>query len=875
MTRVLLLIAITLVSMIPGSALGVEPARIVLLPFTINAQEDLAYLASEIPAMIGNNLKQEGAAILDPVRLSVEYPDRRTTKDIRKFGVTVAADFVIWGSMTRIGQRFSLDVKMVEPFSEAEPAIVYEEGERIEALPAMVHTVSSRLGLRIFKQSVITEVRIEGNNRIEADAIERVIKAAAGNVYSVKELSQDLKAIYAMGYFDDVRIESEEAPKGKMVIFKVKEKPTVRVIRFKGNRVFDDEKLMENLSISTGSILNIFKLGKNVKRIESLYTEKNYHNIKVTYTLDSLEHEQADLTFHIEEGDKIWIRNITFDGNNAYSDDDLKDLMKTAEKGWFSWITSSGDLSQEDLDRDVDKVTAFYHNNGYIKAKVSEPQVDYRPEGIEISMKIEEGPRFKVGRVDIDGDIILDKAQLLGKLKITEDEFYNRETVRNDLLALADLYSDEGYAYADISPKTEQDPENLVVHITYTIAKGDKVYFERITINGNTITRDKVIRRELKVYEQELYSGVRLKRGVRNLQRLDFFEDVKVNTEKGSAPDQMRLNINVTEKPTGAFSFGGGYSNDEQLFGMASISQRNLFGHGQKLELKAQLGGTTDRFTLSFVEPWFLDMPLSAGVELYNWETDYDDYDKDALGGSVRLSYPVFDYTRASVRYTYEIADIRNVEEDASRSVKELEGENATSSVQMGLKYDSRDKIFNPTEGSEHGITVEYAGLGGDLAFTKYVLETGWYFPLVWDLVGFAHGKTGFVEQNSGGILPDYEKFYLGGINSMRGFEWQGISLYDEDGAEIGAEKMVQFNFELQIPLVKKAGLVGVLFYDTGNVFSKDDTIDLGELRESIGFGFRWYSPIGPIRIENGYILNPRDGEDDNGRWEFSMGSAF
>jgi outer membrane protein insertion porin family len=337
----------------------------------------------------------------------------------------------------------------------------------------------------------------------------------------------------------------------------------------------------------------------------------------------------------------------------------------------------------------------------------------------------------------------------------------------------------------------------------------------------------------------------------------------------------MILKIDVTEKPTGMFSFGGGYSSVEHLFAMASISQRNLFGRGQVLQLKAELGGVTTRYNLSFTEPWLFDIPLSAGFDLYNWKTEYDTYDRDSIGGGVRFSYPVFDFVRAYISYAYDNADISNISESASDSIKDLEGINITSSVTAGLRYDSRDRVFNPTEGSKHSISVEYAGLGGNIAFTKYLAETGWYIPLFWDTVGFLHGKTGHVRENSGGKLPDYERFYLGGMNSLRGFDWQDIHVLDEDGREIGGNKFVQFNVEYLIPLLKDVGVVGVIFFDAGNVYNESEKLDLGNLRKSAGYGFRWYSPMGPMRIENGYILDPKEGESKGGRWEFSMGSAF
>jgi len=331
----------------------------------------------------------------------------------------------------------------------------------------------------------------------------------------------------------------------------------------------------------------------------------------------------------------------------------------------------------------------------------------------------------------------------------------------------------------------------------------------------------------------------------------------------------------MTEKPTGAFSFGGGYSTIQNFFVMASVSQRNFLGRGQVLQLKGEIGGRSSQYTLSFTEPWLFDIPLSAGFDIYSWTYDYDTYEKDSLGGALRFSYRVFDFTRVGITYGYDRADIKDIQEDAADSIKDLEGINITSSITTYIGYDSRDRQFNPTEGSEHSLTFKYAGLGGNIGFSKILAETGWYVPLFWGVVNFLHGKAGYVTENSGMLLPDYERFYLGGMNSVRGFDWRGIHAIDENGDEIGGEKFVQFNFELLIPIVKKQGLVGVLFYDTGNVYGQDESKSLSGLRQSAGYGIRWFSPIGPIRLENGYILDPKEGESSGGRWEFTMGSAF
>ena len=342
----------------------------------------------------------------------------------------------------------------------------------------------------------------------------------------------------------------------------------------------------------------------------------------------------------------------------------------------------------------------------------------------------------------------------------------------------------------------------------------------------------------------------------------------------------MVLKIDVVEKATGSFSMGGGYSSVEQAYGTASVNQRNLFGRGQNLQLKGQISGVSQTYMLSFTEPYFLDKRLSAGFDIYNQTRDYTTYDRDSNGGKLRLSFPTWDYTRLYWNYSYDVSDVYDIDDNAANSIKEMEGTNVTSSTKVTLKRDSRDKVFNTSEGSLNSLAVEYAGLGGDIGFTKYTGESGWYFPLFLGTVGVIHGKLGYVEEHADGFLPDYEKFYLGGMNSVRGFDWQDIHALEEDPEtgelyEVGGTSMVQFNLEYHIPLVPEAGVVGVVFVDVGQVYGEDESVDLGDTRETCGGGFRWYSPMGPIRIEYGYILDPQPGDKRRGQWEFSMGTVF
>ncbi len=735
---------------------------------------------------------------------------------------------------------------------------------------------------------LVKEIVVQGNQRIEDDAILRVIQTKKGDAYNEALLSEDLSAIFAMGWFDDARVEVEKGDEGNTVIFIVKEKPTIREIIISGNTIFDDEEINEGIDISTGSILNIYRIRRNIKIIKSLYKEKNYHNVKVAYNIDPLEHNQANLEFNIEEGEKVRIKQITFDGNKAYDSDELQDLMETSEKGFWSWITSSGELNKDELQQDIFKLNAFYQNNGYAEARVAEPEVEYKGQWINILIKISEGPRFKMGHVDLKGDFIYPKEELIKHVNIGKEPYYKRDTIRQDVLALTDLYADLGYAHADIFPEIKPDPETLSIDITFHIKQNEPVYFEKIIIHGNTKTRDKVIRRELRVYEQELYSSKRLKRSVSDLRRLDFFEDIKVKPQKGTAEDQMILDIEVVEKATGTFSFGGGYSGVDGPYVMASVSERNFLGRGQFLETKAQIGGDSNTFSVSFTEPWLFDIPLSAGINAYKSERDYDYYDRDSRGGGVQFGYPVFDYTRGYVGYAYDVSKIDNLsaEGESNPYIKDIEGSNVESGISISLVYDSRNRPFNPSEGSKHRITLQYTGIGGSIGFAKVTAETGWYFPLFWDTVGFLHAEAGYVTRNSGKELPDYDRFYLGGINSVRGFDWREITPRIDTGEDyddgtpitidIGGTEFVQFNVEYLFPILKDSGLVGLFFYDAGNAWASDDddAKSYSNLRESAGFGIRWFSPMGPLRLERGYILDRKPGED-SGRWEFNIGGSF
>ncbi|MDI6795607.1 MAG: outer membrane protein assembly factor BamA [Desulfatibacillaceae bacterium] len=848
--------------------------QVAILPFGVHSTEDIGHLAKAIPLQLGELLEKEGAV----ASLVDELPQDMSMVALRRLGRDAGADWLAWGSFSMLGQTWSLDAKLLSVDRPLPVASYFAEGTGMEAIALKLKDLAAQMAVTVLGRQKIAAIRVEGSQSIDPEAIKRVMGTKAGDIYNASALSNDMNAIFAMGFFEDIAIEANDVPGGKEVVVTVKIKPRVRSVSVEGASAIKTADVEGVLDISRGSILNPFRVEENIRRIEALYNEKSYYNAQISYRAEQIGENEADLVFVIDEGEKVRIREIRFEGNSTFTDRKLKGVMKTKEKGIFSFVTGRGTMKPEQLIQDTSRIAAFYHNNGFVRAKVGQPEEVIEGRWIYITIPVEEGERYKVGAVDIDGDLILEREELLARTKIGNETYYNQEVVRQDMMVLTDIYSDSGYAWADIVPRTRISDEGLTVDILYEAQKGEQVYYEEILIGGNTKTRDYVIRRALPIQEQSLYSGSGLKYGLRNLQSLDFFEDVQVDTLEGSAPDKMIVRINVEEKPTGAFTFGGGYSSLDNFFFVSKINQRNLLGRGQTLGLEARIGSATSLYNLAFTEPYLFGSRLSFGTDIYRWERDYDTYTKLANGGRIRLGYQIWRYTRIFVTYGYESADVRDVTRFAPYSVQTMMGQTVESSLSTSLVYDSRNHPFQPTRGWKSSATIQYAGafLGGDVAFTKYTAEAGYYFPIFWRFVGFLRAEGGFVEENtSHGFLPVYSRFYLGGINSLRGYTWEQLSPVDANYAYIGGDKFAQANAELLIPIIEKAGLVGVVFYDTGDLYDNHQGIDFGSFKKTWGVGIRWFSPLGPIRLERGFILDPPPGVDAGGRWEFSMGMAF
>jgi outer membrane protein insertion porin family len=732
------------------------------------------------------------------------------------------------------------------------------------------------IGIASGAEENIYKIMILGNVKVEEGVIRGAIKSREGGPFSVEKIREDLRSIFDLGLFTDVQVDIKPTPQGKEVIFIVAEKPSIKDIFIKGNDKVKLDDIKEKMTLKSRSILNLEKVKENAEQIRKLYFSKGYYGVKVEDKVDYLETNEAVVTFTISEGPKGHIQKIVFKGNKNIKSSRLKKLMATKRKTIFSIITKTGTLDEDILKNDLQLVTAYYFDQGYLDAKVSEPKINLsNPKKIRIEIGIVEGPRYHLGNIDFKGDVLTTKEALFKILKIKRGDVYSNTVIRKEINTLTEKFANQGYAYVEINPEISVDNKDLLVHLTFEIEKKKRVFYERIQVVGNTKTRDKVVRRELVVAEGELYNAANMNKSRDRLKRTGFFKEVDFTTSRGSTEEKINVDIKVEEAPTGAVTFGVGYSTIESVVGSASISDRNLFGLGYAGSLRFSLGFKTQNFRLSFTDPYFLGYPYAAGIDLYHERVEiFETYSYKITGGDLRFGKELTDSLRIDAMYKLENIDVYNVADDASIYIKDQKGKKTTSAISLTPSIDTRDDNFNPRRGGQHSLFIQNAGgiLGGDNYFVKVLGRTSWFFPLPLNSTLNLRAQAGMILGYSGRPLPIYEKFFAGGISTVRGFEYGKAGPVDVNDEPIGAKKMVVFNTELIFPISREIGLRGALFFDIGKGFDKWSEIT--PLRLGAGPGIRWYSPFGPIHIDFGFNLNPKKGEKGN-VIEFTAGTVY
>lgn len=800
------------------------------------------------------------------------------------------ADVAVSASLTSVAGRFSLDAVFRDLRPNGGRTTFYEEGESAADLPDLMESLIE--SARNFRDRAerIAEVRVSGNHKVDASAILSRVEAARGKKPDPAMLSEDIKKIFAMGYFRDVAVSLKDSPGGRIVTFEVREKPVVNKVEIKGASEVKESDLREVIRIRPAMILNENALRETREAVLKLYRDKGYHDCRLDIETKKAKNGRVNVTLKIHEGKRLFVEEIHIDGNRTFSDRKIRKVMLTKERGWFSWFTDSGLLREGMLEHDAAKITAFYHNNGFLDVKVKGPELKKEEDGFHLYVSINEGVRYRPGRIEVSGDIIETRKKILAVVECGREEYFSRRTMREDMMRITDFYSEHGYAFAEVTPILSRDRDRKVANLTFRIKKGSLVKVNRIEITGNTRTRDKVIRREIKLTEGGVFNSKAVRQSRERLMRLDFFEKVEITPRPTGTDDLLDIEVEVKDKPTGTFTIGAGYSSVDKLSFMGEIKESNLMGRGQQLSAQVDISSISSRYNLKFTEPHIFDSKLLFGIDLYNWSREYDDYTKDSSGAAIRFGYPVYKKWYFLWSYGYDDTSLSDVDElTATRSILESLNYHITSAVKLGLSRDTRNRRYAATRGSHQRITIKYAGgpLGGDNGFTKIEASAGKIFPVSKNTGFYARAAIGYVRENGGEHLPIYEKFYLGGMNTIRGFDSGEISptetititdpvtgLTYEQEDRIGGTKMWYANFEYTFPLLKDAGLRGVIFYDIGNVYDRYESWRFRDVKNSAGAGFRWLSPVGPLRLEWGRNLNPKDGEDKS-NWDFSIGGMF
>ncbi len=722
----------------------------------------------------------------------------------------------------------------------------------------------------------VTSVEVKGLRRIEEGAVKAKLAQKTGETLSQEKTAEDIKTIYKMGYFDDVNVFLEPFEGGIKVTYKVKEKPTIIKVDFQGNKEFDDAKLKEHVSITPGAIADITLINDNAFKLRAFYEDEGYYLAKVVPVINKTDEGEVVVTYQVAESDKVKIKKIIIENNKAISSSKIKKAMKTKERGIISFITGTGYYKKEEMKASIEQIRDLYYDNGYLKVIVGDPTIKLTEDmkGMTITIPVSEGEQFKVSSVAISGNKVYPEPELAKLIKLKPGMVFSKSVLKQDVTALTDKHADNGYALVSINPDILPDEEKKLVAVNYRVSEGDKYKIGKIDISGNTKTRDKVIRREIRVDEGDYFSSSALKRSYERLNNLNFFETVDIAPKPKASEKIVDLDVKVKEKSTGSLNIGGGYSSVDKVIGMVELSQANLFGNGQLLKVKGELGTRMNDAELTFADPWFMDKPVSFAATIYKNKREYPDFTRNAVGLQLTFGKSFWEYWSAAISYNLEQVKVSDVASTASLIVQEQLGKKITSAISPSIRRDTRDYYLDPSRGSLNALYTTFAGFGGDNAFIRAVAESGWYFPIFESTTIHLKGQVGWIEGIFGKVVPLYENFYVGGINTIRGLGWGIAGPKDPaTGEAIGGTRELVLNAEYIFPIIKDLKVKGVVFTDAGRAWGSSETLG-SDLRYTAGTGVRWMSPFGPIRIEWGYNLAKKAGESSS-KIEFSFGSSF
>ncbi|MGH7780200.1 MAG: outer membrane protein assembly factor BamA [Candidatus Binataceae bacterium] len=755
-------------------------------------------------------------------------------------------------------------------------------------------------------EPVVSQIRIEGNQRVETDAIRIHISQPAGQPLDPNAVDQDVKAIYKMGFFDTVEAKLDNVNGSYILVYLVKERPQVTDVRLEGMKAIrsTDDKIVSAEKVHPGSILDPGQVKDTINGITQIYEDKGYLDAKVNFRTILQPDNTAVAVFDVTEGPKVEITSIEFHGNKAFSSSTLRAVMDTSTHSMLlSWLTGQGALDQQKLQSDVDHLTAFYYDSGYLNVHVNTPNVKRVGNSLHIVIDIDEGTPYRFGRVAIAGDVKFPHRELARLLTIKRGQHFKGSTLQHNVLTLSDFYSNRGYAFVNIDPRTQLDPITHRINVTFYINPGHEVLVNRINITGNTKTSDKVIRRELQIQEQEPYSAAAIRESKKRLDRLGFFSDTRITTEPAQQPDKINLDVNVTERTTSSLQVAGGYDTYSSVFGNFTLGNTNLFGGGEAVVLNAQIGFLFQNYSISYTEPWFLDMPLTVGVQLFDNKEFLLSFNQAAAGFAVNTYYPLTELgfkklgpfslkdVTAGLGYQFESVGITGLNPLTTFDILRYKGYTQTSELLPTIRRFTVDDPVDPRSGTVLTLNGQIGGIGGGNSFVKGIIHGRYFYPFLksptWGTWVVSQGVTYGIGTNlasgTGGELPLYERFFPGGVGGpadVRGYQLYSlgplVTIYNQAGQPIsvqdvgGSEELILSN-EITFPILSGLGLRGVLFSDAGQAYTLKNGINITELQASVGAGVRWRSPFGPLSIDLAFPINPRPADQ---RTVFEIGAG-
>lgn len=722
-------------------------------------------------------------------------------------------------------------------------------------------------------QPTLNMIEFQGLGRVSSSALMGKLAQRAGEPLDPLLVSDDIKTLFATGYFEDVTALLQVYEGGIKLIYSVKEKPTIRRVDTFGNEDVDDEKLTEKLTIKAGATYDLALIESNAKALRAVLWDEGYPLAVVLPITREIRPGSVLLTFHIKEGPKVKVNAIAFEGNSAMNSNELEDAIESSEWWFMSWLTRGGKYEREEVRGDVKRLLEHYHNNGYLKAEVPEPEIRIHDdkEWVDINFRVREGVQYSLGEVSFRGNTVLSDEEIRKLMKMEQGKPASRKKMTEDVTAVVDKLSENGYALANVRPDVKVNEESRIVDVTYNVSEGDLYHVGRIEISGNHKTRDYVIRREFKLKEGDVFNSARLRKTYQSLMNLNYFEELQMEPRPSPTDKTLGIDVRVKEQGTAVFNIGAGYSTVDKFIGMMDLTFGNLNGRGQTLKLATQFSSSSKTYEISFKEPWLFDKPIAFSASIFDKDKEYDEYTKYSKGFSLGLSRKLGDDWRIGGNYKYELVTIGEIddEEETDSDILILQGERLTSSVEPFIEWNTLDNNLMPHTGTSIGTSVTYAGIGGDNKFFKWDLESRQMIPLTEKTELSVKARYGYAVGIRGEQLPIYERYYVGSVFTVRGL--RDIGPKDSDGDYVGGGQRLIFNFDYTYFLNEEAKLKGSVFYDYGTAF---DNLDKTDMRHTAGVGIRWISPIGPLSLEWAKNLFPRD-EESGYRWEFMLGTLF